>query len=337
MAVAVYAVDNLGQVAFRRLVAGICRNCCFAFAVVNSAEARSVLRHLRVAGVRTITLVHEFATYLPQRDSRKTPVEEIFDGSSEVIFSTNLTLEAAQEKNPRLNMSRAYVFPQGRCHPPRGAAAVSKSEKEKARLNEALRPSSAVEKRLIVLGAGTVELRKGVDLFIEMATRVLNMPGGENAYFFWIGSRYRPDQNWEYSGYLHDQLRRAGVDKRVIILSETTEIELAYSLADIFVLSSRLDPLPNVTIDALSVGLPVVCFENASGIANLLADAGLKEVCVAAYIDTHDMAGKVFALATDPTLRAEVSARSRNYAAVTFNFDNYARRIEALGLNAVKP
>ncbi len=333
--IAVYTADKIGQFAFGQLIAGICRNCSFVFAVVNTAEARGVLRHLRAERVRTVTLVHEFASYLRQKNWRKTPFEEVFEGSSEVIFSTELTLKAAQEKNPRVNMSRAHIFPQGKCHAPRGAVAISKSNDEKVRLNEALRPSSAVEKRLIVLGAGTVELRKGVDLFIEMATRVLNMPGGENAFFFWIGSRYRPDQNWDYSGYLHDQLRRAGVDKRVIMLSETTEIELAYSLADIFVLSSRLDPLPNVTIDAMSIGLPVICFENASGIANLLADAGLKDVCVAAYIDTHDMADKVLALATNPTLRAEVSARSRDYAAVAFNFDNYARRIEVLGLNAV--
>ena len=334
-AVAVYTADKVGQFAFGRLIAGICHNCNFAFAVVNTAEARGVLRHLRVERVRTVTLVHEFASYIRQKNWRKTPFEEVFEGSSEVIFSTNLTLEAAQAKNPRINMSKAHVFPQGKCHAPRGATAIAKSDDEKARLNAALRSNLAVENRMVVLGAGTVELRKGVDLFIEMATRVLKMPGGENVSFFWIGSRYRPEQNWDYSGYLHDQLRRAGVDKRVIMLSETTEIELAYSLADIFVLSSRLDPLPNVTIDAMSVGLPVICFENASGIANLLADAGLKEECVAAYIDTHDMANKVLALATNPTLRAEVSARSREYAAVTFDFDIYARRVEALGLNAV--
>ena len=37
-----------------------------------------------------------------------------------------------------------------------------------------------------------------------------------------------------------------------------------------FYLASRLDPLPNVTIDAAMRGLPVICFEGASGMAEIL-------------------------------------------------------------------
>ena len=36
-------------------------------------------------------------------------------------------------------------------------------------------------------------------------------------------------------------------------------------MADLFYVSSRLDPLPNVAIDAGMLGLPVICFEGATG------------------------------------------------------------------------
>jgi hypothetical protein len=42
------------------------------------------------------------------------------------------------------------------------------------------------------------------------------------------------------------------------------------SSADLFLLSSRLDPLPNVAIDELTMGLPVLCFEKTSGIADFM-------------------------------------------------------------------
>ena len=45
-------------------------------------------------------------------------------------------------------------------------------------------------------------------------------------------------------------------------------------LADTLLLPSRLDPLPNVAVDALCEGLPVICFARTTGIA---AAAGGRE------------------------------------------------------------
>ncbi len=63
----------------------------------------------------------------------------------------------------------------------------------------------------------------------------------------------------------------AGSDDTVSIVDAIPDLEPIYRLADLFLLSSRLDPLPNVAIDAALRGIPVVCFEGATGIADLLA------------------------------------------------------------------
>ena len=49
-------------------------------------------------------------------------------------------------------------------------------------------------------------------------------------------------------------------------------------------MTSRLDPLPNVAIDALSEGTPVHCFDKASGIAYLLSNNSfLTDYLIARY------------------------------------------------------
>lgn len=56
---------------------------------------------------------------------------------------------------------------------------------------------------------------------------------------------------------------------------------------------SRRDPLPNVAIAAMPDGLPLQCFDKASGIAERMEKTGLSEACVAAYLDTAGIAERV--------------------------------------------
>ncbi len=330
----VVLTDGMSTAAYGKLIRTMCQGKDLAFAVVNSIESHGVLQHLKNEGVEIVTLSHEFASYIRSNVRRRSAIEEIFAMSSEVVFSTRLTLDAARAKTPGVDMTRAHILPQGKCRVPAPVVQDANSAAEKDWLRAALRPHGKDDGRIVVIGAGTVNLRKGVDLFIQMATGVLKSANANNIFFYWIGPKYTPNEPNDYSSYLSDQIQRSGVGAHLKMLRETTDIELAYELADIFVLSSRLDPLPNVTIDAMSVGLPVVCFDNTSGIADLLADAGLKNECVADYLDTCDLADKVLALALDPALRGKVGAQSREFAAKAFDFDTYSRKIEALGLKA---
>ena len=66
--------------------------------------------------------------------------------------------------------------------------------------------------------------------------------------------------------------------------------------SDLFVVSSRLDPLPNVAIDAMQSGTPVLCFDKACGIANLLEEQpALHAAGVAPYLDCSSMARQAVA------------------------------------------
>ncbi|CUH49840.1 rhamnan synthesis F family protein [Ruegeria atlantica] len=310
----------------------LCTEREYAFAVVNSIQSHALLKGLHECGVPSVALLHEFASYI----EKKTAFSEAVRWADETVFSTRLTLENALELDKGLmDMTpNVTVLPQGRCSVPNASRDDTTVEAERSYLRELIRPSSEQTERFVVLGAGTVEIRKGVDLFLETATRVLQSSESNDVHFVWIGPGYDPDKDFGYSVYLRDQLQRAGLEQRVTMVPSISEMDVAYEMSDVFLVTSRLDPLPNVAIDSMCAGLPVLCFEEASGVADLLIDEGLGEDCVAQYIDTGDMAGKLLRLATTSELYESVSKRTREVAARVFDLSAYVNKLEELGLAA---
>ena len=315
----------------RSVVKDITAKHSLSFAIVNSVESRMVLKALRDDGVPTVSLIHEFSSYVRPPSA----LRDIVTLSTETVFSTKLTLEnAVADLSLSYPCASVHVAPQGKCTVPASPRIPSDASGEKEWLSKNLRPKGE-KKKFLVIGVGSIELRKGVDLFIECATAVAAQPNGDRFQFVWIGNGFDPERDAAYSVFLADQIKRAGIELQLKILRSTSEIELAYQTADLLLLSSRLDPLPNVAIDALSIGLPVVCFEKTTGIADFLSEIGLGEHCVAKYLDTNDLARKVGALADSDSLRVEVSRRSRTAAESAFDMTAYVSKIEAIALQAV--
>ncbi|MDQ0346409.1 rhamnan synthesis F family protein [Ancylobacter vacuolatus] len=337
-AVAVTVIDanlhSMESAPYEKLIARLASETDFAFAIVNSVESHAVLAPLRQNGVPTVALLHEFAAYTGKRSA----FPDAMRWADETVFSTQLTLDNAFDTNRMDFTPHLHVIAQGKCVVPGKQIAEAEQDAERAMLREVLSSGqdtlAGKRKRFQVLGAGTVEIRKGIDLFIETANRVLKAPGGEYVHFAWLGEGYAPDRDYAYSVYLRDQLQRAGIADRVTMLPATSEIELAYEMADVLLVSSRLDPLPNVGIDGLARGMPVLCFERATGIAELLTQAGLREACVADYLDTADMAKKLLALVRSEALCKEVSDKAKVYAAANLDLGRYVERLDALGLKA---
>jgi len=325
---AVMTSSKLGENPTRvnMIVGQLCERFHFKFALVNSIESRGVLPALGKRFVPVISLIHEFASYIRPRDAFR----HTFIWSGEVVFSAKVTLENALAEYPDLDGRSSHVLPQGRCLVPLGEFSEEQLQAERGRIRRLIRPKDIAEDSVVVLGAGFVQIRKGVDLFIECAARVVRAPGGRTCRFIWIGKGYDPDNDVGYSVYLADQIRRAGLQGHVFFIDETPAIEAAYEEADLFLLSSRLDPLPNVAIDAMAHGVPVLCFNKTTGIADFLIDSGLGDHCVAEYLNSADMADKIAALAGSQALRDSVADRCRKASIAYFNMENYVSRLEVL-------
>jgi glycosyltransferase involved in cell wall biosynthesis len=302
----------------------------FRFALVNSIESRVVLKSLALRFVPVVSLIHEFAAYTRPRDA----FAEALVWSSEVVFSADITLQSVLRERLCSDASSVHTLPQGRCLVPAAQGTDEQLEQERERVRRLMRSGGSDDDLVVVLGAGSVHLRKGIDLFIDVAARVVSAREGCNCRFVWFGNGYDPDGDVHYSAYLVDQIQRAGLEDHVLFAGETQAIETAYEEADLFLMSSRLDPLPNVAVDALAHGKPVLCFDKATGIADFLKVNGLGDHCVARYLDAADMADKILALANSKSLRHEVGKCGREASASFFSMKNYVNRLEVLARGA---
>ena len=252
--------------------------------------------------------------------------------STELIFSAPVIHEDAIFDNPGLKDHPFFILPQGRCTPSFAENDPDFFAQEEARVLNVLRPEGLPADTVVVLGLGTVIIRKGVDLFIDCAARVMQSAQGRNFRFVWIGMGYNPDVDLQYSMYLADQIHRAGLQDHIFFMEETANIEAAYEAADVLLISSRLDPLPNIGIDAMTRGLPLVCFERTTGIADILIANGLGEECVAPYLDTTKMAEQVMTFADSKSFSQRVGEQMRQVALKEFDMDRYVSKLEEIGL-----
>ncbi|GGD14213.1 hypothetical protein GCM10011335_16240 [Aureimonas glaciei] len=117
---------------------------------------------------------------------------------------------------------------------------------------------------------------------------------------------------------------------------DASELEELYLAADMMILSSRLDPFPNVAIDAFHAGLPLLCFEQTTGIAEYLSrDPDLKELAVP-YLDVEAAANVVVKLAKDPARRECIAARFQQLASEQFEMHTYVEQLTAFLAQAAK-
>jgi glycosyltransferase involved in cell wall biosynthesis len=300
-----------------------------SYAIANSIETRTFIPALATAMIPVVTLVHEFASYTKP----KGVMGEALDWSTQVVFSADITEESAMKEHPTLSSRKINVLAQGRCIVPQSH--IQKLPAGYAQnIREMIRPKGA-DDALIVLGCGTVSIRKGVDIFLSCAAATLALNPKRPVRFVWIGQGYDPIRDSTYSTYLAEQIERSGLEDKIAIIDEIPDLETAYSSCDVFLLSSRLDPMPNVAIDAAFHGRPIICFEKASGIAQLLKKDPILKDCVVPYLDTHSAACAIANLANDKTTYASMSDTTRRFAQSLFNMQDYVNKLDQLGRKAM--
>ena len=109
--------------------------------------------------------------------------------------------------------------------------------------------------------------RKGVDLFVEAA--LVTIEKRPDVYFVWVGNC---DSGATWSNRAQD--RRTERRDRILFPGFRPYVDVYFSGADVFLLSSREDPFPSVVLEAMDAGLPVIGFEDAGGFCDLLNEGG---------------------------------------------------------------
>jgi len=304
-------------------------------AIVNSIVSYPVLSFLGHLKVQSVMLIHEYAAYCKPAH----PFDHVVKFSGRVVFSAPTTKANAIEEIGDLPiLKESLVLPQGQCVAEVAARTDAEQAAEMRLIASALDKGAEVD-TITVVGAGSVNLRKGVDVFIQCAAQLRKKAPGVPFNFVWVGGGYEPERDQSYSVYLHEQVKRSGLTHCFTFLGEVADIQAVYDRTDVFLLTSRLDPLPNVGIDAICSGLPIFCFSEASGIADILIQEGYGDELVAPYMDIEAMASQVARVVVNPEQRHALGKRLQATAKEVFSMDHYAEslgnEVDALLRNSV--
>jgi glycosyltransferase involved in cell wall biosynthesis len=160
----------------------------------------------------------------------------------------------------------------------------------------------------IVMGAGTIDWRKGPDLFIQLATEVRRRIR-EPVHFVWVGGDLR-GTDWER---LRSDLLRTGADHVHFVGTHPDPLPW-FATADVFVLTSREDPYPLVCLEHAVMGHPIITYRNG-GMVELLEEAGPQaSMGIVDHMDVGTMADRVLAFLENDRLREEAGAGLREQA-----------------------
>ncbi len=302
----------------------------FRYALINSSESCALVEPCIRRFIPTLFVVHEFAVYAGHF-ALTDMLGEALDISSEVIFPASIVARNAEEYFTNLSNRRLQIRPQGLAELPAARAPLNASRA--AELQE-LRRKCKEDGAFVVVGAGWIHFMKGVDLFLAIAAAVQRGKGGRPVHFVWVGHGFALEGQTQYPDFLREQVKRSGLIGHVTFLDEVPDLEPIYELADVFLLASRLDPLPNVAIEAAVRGIPVVCFQGASGMSELLNDNADTAESVVDHLDTQAAADVILRLVNDESAEAKLSEATRSFAKATFDMDAYVKSLDKLGLAA---
>jgi glycosyltransferase involved in cell wall biosynthesis len=288
-------------------------------AVCNSLETRLYAPCFRKLGIPVVSLIHEVADFYPADE-----IKLISDFSDRLVFSSAFCYDS-MKRMCSLRQDQARVIPQGLLRDNFGFVW--------RRQRAVFRDFNVGNKDIVVAGCGTIDGRKGFDLFVATANLVTKKNNtGKRIHFIWIGGT----NNWHrrngapfdtISYWASWELEWNKLENIVHVITEVPNTEPYLINSDIFFLSSRLDPFPCVVHEAMACELPVLCFENTGGAPEAIgADAGI----VLPYQDINAAAEEILALASNDPRRWAIGRRGRERVLSQYRFADYVERLKEL-------
>jgi len=151
--------------------------------------------------------------------------------------------------------------------------------------------------------SGAVLSRKGYDIFIYIAKRAIQKYPNIPFMFKWIGK-----YSIESKSFIDIDIQNAGLQNRVEFVGAIKNPFEVYSNADLFLLTSREDPFPLVVLEHACLGIPTVCFKDATGIVEFIKeDAGVS----VPYLDIEKMVDVIAELYFDKDKRIKMGQNAK--------------------------
>ena len=156
------------------------------------------------------------------------------------------------------------------------------------------------ENAFLVGGMGTVDFRKGVDVFLQVASKLKN---DVDIFFLWVGGQ---EEEINYKNFQID-MNRLGLEN--IFFQKSVENPLDYlSMFDVFFISSREDPYPLVVLEAAILSKPIICFDRAGGAKDFVEqDCG----AIVEYLNVDKVVENIIQFKDNPNLKIQMGLNAR--------------------------
>jgi glycosyltransferase involved in cell wall biosynthesis len=284
----------------------------FMAAIVNTTVSGHAAAMLAANGVNTVLLVHEMPHLL--REKRLEASARVgITSAHHVVFPAAFVGHNVIEALGIADSEKLVIRPQGNYKQIKAVPERASELREKL----GIKPNGQ-----LVLGVGYADMRKGFDLFLQ-AWRLLRS-SRPNVHFVWVGGIDPGLQEW-----LATEIAEAQATGTFHMPGFRKDMDAFYSAADAFVLTSREDPFPTVVLEAMSVGVPVIAFDETGGIPEFLIENGSGHVVP--YCDVPamtDKLNKLFRDGIDPAQHAITQEMVERH----FAFAPYVRDLLRLAL-----
>jgi len=307
----------------RRVISDINKEYPIDVAICNSIVTLPILEALSQMRIPSVILLHEFSCYSKPEGQIS---RSIVMADRVVVPAKIIENSALEEYNkiykPLCRPDNIKIAPQGKLpYIPEGYGGFLSVEELKKEFRIKDKPVK------VIIGAGYIHIRKGVDLFISVAEKIKKIYKGE-IRFVWVGDGYQPETDFSYSLWLKVQVESSIIKDDFIFLDHQKNLDNLLKLTDCFLMTSRLDPFPNVVIDALYADVYVGCFENTTGCAEFIQKHDAVGDVVP-YLDVQSMAEKVcrYLMLPDDQIK-KLKGQNKRVVEKHLNFIEYTQLIE---------
>ena len=281
-------------------------------AICNTSVVGDTVELLKLAGFSVVALIHELPGLI-RAYGLEASIAQIARHADKVVFAADIVRDKFIALTG-LPVERSVVRPQGLFAPNEFFG-----RREWARQELRSQLGLANDAR-VVLAVGSADHRKGIDLFVEVGVHVAGQL--DDAVFVWVG--HKDPAEFEQARMSAEQ---SGFGHRFVFPGAVRNSDLFFAGADVYLMTSREDPFPNVVVQALDAELPVIGFQNAGGFSELLErGCGV----LVPFEDTPAMATALVQILRSPEQAERMTATARDILAREFSFVNYARSLVEL-------
>jgi glycosyltransferase involved in cell wall biosynthesis len=184
---------------------------------------------------------------------------------------------------------------------------------EKARLREQL----GLGDDKVILTVGRMSAEKGHADLLEAIALLRNSPGFAGYRVLFVGDG--PEQE-----NLRQQAARLGISDRIVMPGFQRDVAPYYGMATIFALPSHSEGSPNVVLEAMSAGLPVVA-ASVGGVPEIVENG--KTGILVPPRDPGAMADGLKHLLQSEDSRERMGAAAKQKAESAYTFEDYKRAL----------